>query len=183
MVSSPWAASTSMSPKASGWRFSARTGPARPRCSTWSPAISGRRRAWSRSRASTARRCRRVAGRSLGVARTYQRTRLFAGLTVEDNLYLALDRQRKVATDRCGAPRVDEQSRDTGSRRGRNRVARRPRRVTRRRPLPRPTTPTRGGHGDGHRPRPDDARRAGFRFVPRRTRTLGRTARDHWRRT
>jgi branched-chain amino acid transport system ATP-binding protein len=40
----------------------------------------------------TGRDCSRAPSRvrpSLGVARTYQKTRLFAGLTVEDNLYLA----------------------------------------------------------------------------------------------
>ena len=42
------------------------------------------------SRASTARLLPSRRRPSLGVARTYQRTRLFPGLTVEDNLYLAV---------------------------------------------------------------------------------------------
>ena len=62
-------------------------------------------------------------------------------------------------------------------RRGSSRLARRASRVERRRSLPRRATPTRGRNGGGHRPRPDDARRAGVRAVARRTRATGRSAR------
>ncbi len=55
----------------------------------------------------------------LGVARTYQKTRLFADLTVEDNLYLALV-GKHGGTDRCAALRW------TGN--GENRDAKQPRR-------------------------------------------------------
>jgi branched-chain amino acid transport system ATP-binding protein len=55
----------------------------------------------------TGRDCTRAPSRvrpSLGVARTYQRTRLFAGLTVEDNLYLAqTGKQRRHLAMRRGA--------------------------------------------------------------------------------
>ncbi len=81
--------------------------------------------------------------------------------------------------DRCGAHSPTSELRETGTRRSRDGVARRSHRLVGRRPLPRPATPTRGRHGDGDRARADDARRACFRPVPRRTRTTDRTAANH----
>ena len=107
VVCSPWAASTSMSPGASGSPCSAPTAPARPRCSTSSPATCtppAARSSINGVDCTTAPSRRRP---ELGVARTYQKTRLFPGLTVEDNLYLAWigkhGRHR-----RCAAPALDE---------------------------------------------------------------------------
>ena len=54
---------------------------------------------------------------SLGVARTYQTTRLFPGLTVEDNLYLA-SIGKHGAIDRCGARRSTSSARSKAARRG-----------------------------------------------------------------
>ena len=54
----------------------------------------------------------------LGVARTYQKTRLFAGLTVEDNLYLAqTGKQRRHLSLWRGKPDVElrERARDAAS--------------------------------------------------------------------
>ena len=45
---------------------------------------------------------------SLGVARTYQKTRLFSGLSVQDNLYLAqTGKQRRHLSMRRTCPRRD----------------------------------------------------------------------------
>ena len=140
-------------------------------------------RARSRSRASTARRCRRVAGRSLGVARTYQKTRLFPGLTVEDNLYLAVDRQATVATGRCGGRRRRASART------------RPRRAARTVWLGDHLDAVVGdlshgqqrqlevGHGAGHRADLMMLDEPASGLVPRRARTLDRTARDARRST
>ena len=100
----------------------------------------------------------------LGVARTYQKTRLFPGLTVEDNLQLAWI-GKPAATGRCaptaGAVLAGRQHEPRP-----RRVARRPARLSRRRPLPRPAASARGRHGGRHRTGVDDARRARLRVCP-----------------
>ena len=55
----------------------------------------------------------------LGVARTYQKTRLFPGLTVEDNLYLAQS-ARHGSHRRCAAADCDERRPRTGTPRAAN---------------------------------------------------------------
>ena len=81
--------STFGSRPASGGRFSARTAPARRRCSTPSPAISrrssGRIRFFGEdvTRFPSHERIRR------GLRRTYQISQLFAGLTVIDSIFVA----------------------------------------------------------------------------------------------
>ena len=48
----------------------------------------------------------------LGLARTYQKTRLFPGLSVEDNIFLAIDRPRR----RAAAHRAARRDRETRER-------------------------------------------------------------------
>ncbi len=74
---------------ASAARCSGRTAPARRRSSTRSPATSPSRAARSSCSNRTSPTCRSGRARRLGMTRTYQISRLFAGLTVLDNLYLA----------------------------------------------------------------------------------------------
>ena len=163
-VCSPWAASTSTSPGASASPCSVPTAPARPRCSTSSPATSTRPRGTVMINGvdCTTAPSRRRAG--LGVARTYQKTRLFPGLTVEDNLQLAWigkhGSHRSLSRSGCRAPAATQRQAAAAG------VARRSARHRRRRPVPRPATPARGRHGRRHRAGADDARRAGVRAVP-----------------
>ena len=86
----PCATSISTSRTASAARSSARTAPARRRSSTSSagdfPPSSGTRRALRRGR----HRAARAQARELGLARTYQQSRMFLGLTVEDTIYLSI---------------------------------------------------------------------------------------------
>ncbi len=87
----PCATSISTSRTASAAPSSGRTAPGRRRCSTSSPATSpptlGHDRVPRRGR----RRGLPPPYRAkLGMSRTYQKSRLFLGLTVEDNLYLAV---------------------------------------------------------------------------------------------
>ena len=78
-------------------------------------ATSRRRAGRSSSSARTSRELLRGRASKLGLARTYQKSRLFLGLTVEDNIYLAIvgveggrlrPRACSGATRRCASARV-----------------------------------------------------------------------------
>ena len=110
------------------------------------------------------------AGRTrLGMGRTYQKSRLFLGLSVEDNLYLAVlgSRDGHLRMLREGGRRRDARARP------RARPARRPgapARRPRRQHLPRRAAPARGRHGPRDRADAHAARRAGLRALARRAR-------------
>ena len=84
--------------RASVARSSARTARGRRRSSTSSAETCPRRPARSSSSARTSRRSRPATGRSSGLARTYQQSRLFNGLTVED-----CDLPRRSSASTAGA--------------------------------------------------------------------------------
>src|SRR6266508_6756734 len=102
----------------------------------------------------------------LGMGRTYQKSRLFFGLSVEDNLYLATLGVRTghlrpvvLPSRRASRPCV---------RAGPHRRAQGPRADARRLALARGAAPTRGGDGARRESGADDARRARIRIVARR---------------
>ena len=111
----------------------------------------------------------------IGLSRTFQTSRLFLGLSVEDNLYLSVlgvhgGHFRLLKNQRDSEMR-DKAPRDGGRRRPRRRARR-----ARVRALPRRAAPARGGDGARERPQADDARRAGRRPVARRAREAHRHA-------
>ena len=89
-ASMPCATSTSTSRPARGAPSSDPTARGRRRCSTSSRATCPRRRARSSSSARTSGTSPLPGRTRLGMGRTYQKSRLFLGLSVEDNLYLAV---------------------------------------------------------------------------------------------
>ena len=89
----------------------------------------------------------------MGMARTYQKSRLFLGLTVEDNLYLGVLGVEPGHLRPFGSRARDEAMRE---RRPRARAARRAQqqaRHARRLALARRAASARGGHGADQRPR------------------------------
>ena len=122
-ASTPSATSTSTSRTASAAPSSGRTAPGRRRCSTSSratPADVGHDRVLRRGRHERAGAPAREARHS----RTYQKSRLFLGLTVEDNLYLAVLGVRRATCGRSGS-RKDGEFRERARARSGRRARRR----------------------------------------------------------
>ena len=112
----------------------------------------------------------------LGMARTYQKSRLFLGLSVEDNLYLAV-LGVQVGPPAAGRARArDGELRERARELAAHRRARGPRADARRLALARRAAPARGRHGAGRRSEADDARRAGLGPLARRARRADRAA-------
>ena len=124
------------------------------------------------------RRCPPRSRAKLGMGRTYQKSRFFLGLTVEDNLYLA-DARRPGRPPAPGRPaqarRRDPRACPRARAGGRPRGTRAP---ARRLALTRRAAPARDRDGAGCGPPADDARRAGLGPVAwRARRTHGAPAR------
>ena len=111
----------------------------------------------------------------MGLSRTFQTSRLFGGLTVDDNLYLAVlgvhDGHFRLI-NRGEDAEMRERGRAMAEAVGLDRQARR----ARRRALARRAAPARGRHGPRRRPAADDARRAGRGPLARRAREAHRAA-------
>ena len=175
-ASMPCATSTSTSRTARGAPSSAPTARGRRRCSTSSratcPQTSGTIEFLGQDIGAIP-----APGRTrLGMGRTYQKSRLFLGLSVEDNLYLAvlgsrgghqrLTRSRR-STARCASARASW-PRAVGL----ESADREPRGLD----LPRRAAPARGRHGPGDRAQAHAPRRARLGPLARRARRAHRPA-------
>ena len=112
----------------------------------------------------------------LGMGRTYQKSRSFHGLTVEDNLYLAVLGVRTGHFRPVRLAKRDTRAARARRRAGAHRRPRRPRARPRRLALTRGAAPARGRHGPGVEPASDDARRARLGALARRARRVDRAA-------
>ncbi len=112
----------------------------------------------------------------LGVARTYQKSRLFPGLDGRGQPLPRHRGTRRRAPEGRQVARAREGAARARPRRRRARLARRLARHARRLALARPAAPARGRHGERDRPEADDARRARLRALARRARAAHRAA-------
>ena len=110
----------------------------------------------------------------LGMGRTYQKSRSFLGLTVEDNLYLAVLGVQRGHFRPIVLRKRDGELRERARRARAARRPRGPRASARRLALARRAAPARDRHGARLEPDADDARRARLRPLARRARRADR---------